>query len=874
MDYSNLPTRISPEEFESSIYREWEEKKYFHADENSQKPPYSIVIPPPNVTGSLHMGHALNNTLQDILIRYHKLIGFETMWIPGTDHAGIATQNVVEKMLHTEGLTRHDLGREKFIERVWKWKEESGGTIIRQLKRLGSACDWDRERFTMDEGLSRAVRIVFVTLYKEGLIYRSNYIVNWCPRCHTALSDLEVEHEEKEGAIYEIKYPIKGDDRYIVIGTTRPETMLGDTAIAVHPDDERYKDLVGKVAILPILNREIPIIADEYVSMDFGTGALKVTPAHDPNDFLLGKKHNLPEINIFDENGIINENGGKYNGLDRFEARKLIVEELKNLGLLENIHKHIHKVGGCYRCKTVVEPRISMQWFVKIKPLAEEAIKAVENGSIKIFPQNWEKTYYEWMYNIRDWCISRQIWWGHRIPVWYCNECGHLTVEIEDPDSCEKCGSKNIIQDNDVLDTWFSSALWPFSTMGWPEKNKTIEKFYPTSCLVTGFDILFFWVARMIMMGQKFMKKEPFKHVYIHALVRDQYGQKMSKSKGNVIDPLVIIDKYGADSFRFTLASLAAQGRDIKLSEDRIEGYRNFVNKIWNASRFILMNLGEYKPKDPVLERLNKEDKWILSMLKDTADDVAKAIESYNFNEAALKIYHFFWLNFCDWYIEFIKIRIFKNENKDEALDTAVYVLKKSLIILHPFMPFVTEYIYKLIGEKESIMLENYPKGLPDYEADRRDVERIIDFISLVRTIRGEYNISPAVKIKVFYKTDDKEVLQLISGNLNLISTIAKTDSIEETKENIKNSAVNVSRDFTVYVPLEGLVDIEAEIKKLEKEKQSLEKDFNIYNGKLNNEGYLSKAREDIITKDREKLADIVARLEKVNESIKRFKGI
>ncbi|ADR19219.1 valine--tRNA ligase [Calditerrivibrio nitroreducens] len=874
MDYSSLPTRISPEEFESSIYREWEEKKYFHADENSQKPSYSIVIPPPNVTGSLHMGHALNNTLQDILIRYHKLIGFETMWIPGTDHAGIATQNVVEKMLHSEGLTRHDLGREKFIERVWKWKEESGGTIIRQLKRLGSACDWDRERFTMDEGLSRAVRIVFVTLYKEGLIYRSNYIVNWCPRCHTALSDLEVEHEEKEGAIYEIKYPIKGDDRYIVIGTTRPETMLGDTAIAVHPDDERYKDLVGKIAVLPILNREIPIIADEYVSMDFGTGALKVTPAHDPNDFLLGKKHNLPEINIFDENGIINENGGKYKGFDRFEARKLIVEELKNLGLLENIHKHIHKVGGCYRCKTVVEPRISMQWFVKIKPLAEEAIKAVENGSIKIFPQNWEKTYYEWMYNIRDWCISRQIWWGHRIPVWYCNECGHLTVDIEDPDSCEKCGSKNIIQDNDVLDTWFSSALWPFSTMGWPEKNKTIEKFYPTSCLVTGFDILFFWVARMIMMGQKFMKKEPFKHVYIHALVRDQYGQKMSKSKGNVIDPLVIIDKYGADSFRFTLASLAAQGRDIKLSEDRIEGYRNFVNKIWNASRFILMNLGGYKPKDPVLEKLNKEDKWILSMLKDTADDVAKAIESYNFNEAALKIYHFFWLNFCDWYIEFIKIRIFKNENKDEALDTAVYVLKKSLIILHPFMPFVTEYIYKLIGEKESIMLENYPKGLPDYEADRRDVERIIDFISLVRTIRGEYNISPAVKIKVFYKTDDKEVMKLISDNLNLISTLAKTESIEETKENIKNSAVNVSRDFTVYVPLEGLVDIEAEIKKLEKEKQSLEKDFNIYNGKLNNEGYLSKAREDVIAKDREKLADIVARLEKVNESIKRFKGI
>lgn len=874
MDYSNLPTRISPEEFESKIYKEWEEKKYFHADENSSKPPYSIVIPPPNVTGSLHMGHALNNTLQDILIRYHKLNGYETMWIPGTDHAGIATQNVVEKMLHQEGLSRHDLGREKFIERVWKWKEESGGTIIKQLKRLGSACDWDRERFTMDEGLSRAVRIVFVTLYKEGLIYRSNYIVNWCPRCHTALSDLEVEHEEKEGAIYEIKYPIKGTDKFIVIGTTRPETMLGDTAVAVHPDDERYKDLIGKTAILPILNREIPIIADEYVSIDFGTGALKVTPAHDPNDFLLGKKHNLEEINIFDENGIINENGGKYKGKDRFEARKLIVEELSNLGLLENIHKHIHKVGGCYRCKTVVEPRISMQWFVKIKPLAEEAIKAVESGNIKIFPQNWEKTYYEWMYNIRDWCISRQIWWGHRIPVWYCQDCGHLTVEIDDPDCCEKCRSKNIIQDSDVLDTWFSSALWPFSTMGWPEKNKTIEKFYPTSCLVTGFDILFFWVARMIMMGQKFMNKEPFKHVYIHALVRDQYGQKMSKSKGNVIDPLVVIDKYGADSFRFTLASLAAQGRDIKLSEDRIEGYRNFVNKIWNASRFILMNLGEYKPKDPDTSKLNKEDKWILSMLKETAEFVAKAIETYNFNEAALKIYHFFWLNFCDWYIEFIKMRIFKNENKESALDTAVFVLKKSLIILHPFMPFVTEYIYKLIGEKDSIMLENYPKDLKEFDSEKKDVETIIEFISLVRTIRGEYNISPALKLKVMYKTDSSDVSKLIKGNEILISNLAKTESIEETKVDLKNAAVNVSKDFTVFVPLEGLVDIEAEIKKLEKERQILEKDFNIYNGKLNNEGYLSKAKEEVIAKDREKLADIVARLEKVNESIKRFKGL
>ncbi|MEF3255514.1 MAG: valine--tRNA ligase, partial [Deferribacterales bacterium] len=651
----------------------------------------------------------------------------------------------------------------------------------------------------------------------------------------------------------------------------RPETMLGDTAIAVHPDDDRYKNLIGKTAILPILNREIPIIADEYVSIDFGTGALKVTPAHDPNDFLLGKKHNLPEINIFDENGIINENGGKYCGKDRFEARKLIVEELESLNLLNAIHKHVHKVGGCYRCKTVVEPRISMQWFVKIKPLAEEAIKAVERGDIKIFPTTWEKTYYEWMYNIRDWCISRQIWWGHRIPVWYCKDCGHKTVEIEDPTCCEKCNSKNIEQDNDVLDTWFSSALWPFSTMGWPEKNKTIEKFYPTSCLVTGFDILFFWVARMIMMGLKFMGKEPFKHVYIHALVRDQYGQKMSKSKGNVIDPLVIIDKYGADPFRFTLASLAAQGRDIKLSEDRIEGYRNFLNKIWNASRFIFMNLGDYKPKSPDLSKLNIEDKWIISKISKTAKEVAKAIETYNFNEAALEIYHFFWLTFCDWYIEFIKQRIFKNENKEAALDTAIYVLEKSLIILHPFMPFVTEYIYKMLDKKESIMLETYPNDIPIFEDEENEVETIIEFISLVRTIRGEYNISPAAKLKVFVKASDINKYNLIKEKETLISTLAKTDSIELTKVDIKNSAVNVSSSFTIYLPLEGIIDIAAEIKRLQKEKAALEKDYNIYNGKLNNDGYLKKAPADVIEKDKEKLIEIVSKLEKVNETLKRF---
>lgn len=871
MTFTELPTRISPENYEPAIYNEWEKKKLFHADEHSTKPPYSIVIPPPNVTGSLHMGHALNNTLQDILIRYHRLKGFETLWLPGTDHAGIATQNVVEKMLLQEGVTRHDLGREKFIEKVWEWRKQSGGTIIKQLKRLGASCDWDRERFTMDEGLSRAVRLVFVTLYKEGLIYRANYIVNWCPRCHTALSDLEVEHEEKEGALYEIKYPVKGINEYIIISTTRPETMLGDTAIAVHPEDERYRHLVGKTAMLPVLNRELPIIADEYVSMDFGTGALKVTPAHDPNDFLLGKKHNLAEINIFDENGIINENGGKFSGIDRFEARKLIVEELEKIGLLNAVHKHIHKVGGCYRCKTTVEPRISTQWFVKIKPLADEAIKAVQDGRIRILPQAWEKTYFEWMYNIRDWCISRQIWWGHRIPVWYCQDCGHLNVSETDPDSCESCGSRNLEQDNDVLDTWFSSALWPFSTMGWPEKNKTLEKFYPTSCLVTGFDILFFWVARMIMCGLKFMGKEPFKDVYIHALVRDQYGQKMSKSKGNVIDPLVIIDRYGADPFRFTLASLAAQGRDIKLSEDRIEGNRNFLNKIWNASRFILMNTQDYTPNKPVADKLNIEDKWIITRLEKTSKNVAKAIETYNFNEAASELYQFFWLTFCDWYIEFIKQRIVNNDNRQSALDTACYVLEKSLIMLHPFMPFITEYIYKMLGKKDSIMLEDYPVDIPTFDKEEEDVETIIEFISLVRTLRGEYNISPALKLNVFVKYEDQSKYDLIKDKEGIISLLAKTASILSTREDMKNSAVNVSRHFTVFLPLEGIVDIKAEVKRLEKEKQALEKDFSIYNGKLGNEGYLKKASPEIIEKDRLKLEEIVAKLTKVNETLKRF---
>ena len=874
MSNREIPTRINIREYEQEIYNSWLEKRYFCANENSDKPPYSIVIPPPNVTGSLHMGHALNNTLQDILARFHRLKNFEVLWLPGTDHAGIATQNVVEKMLAKEGITRYQLGREEFIKRVWQWKEESGGQIINQLKRLGASCDWERERFTLDEGLSKAVRKVFVDLYKEGLIYRSNYIVNWCPRCHTALSDLEVEHEEKESFLYYILYPVKGVDEKICIATTRPETMLGDTAIAVHPEDERYKELIGKTAILPILNREIPIIADKYVEKEFGTGALKVTPAHDPNDFELGIKYKLDQINILTDSGEINENGGKYSGLDRFAARERIVEELKELGLFLKKEPLIHNVGSCYRCKTVIEPKISMQWFVKVKPLADEAINVVREKNIKIFPEVWEKTYFEWMNNIKDWCISRQIWWGHRIPAWYCNECEHITVSYNDPDECEKCCSKSLTQETDVLDTWFSSALWPFSTMGWPEKTKTLEKFYPTSCLVTGFDILFFWVARMIMMGVKFMKKEPFKHVYIHALVRDQYGQKMSKSKGNVIDPLVIIDEYGADAFRFTLAAFAAQGRDIKLSEDRIEGYYTFVNKIWNASRFILINLEKKEYGDVQGYKLEDEDKWILHNLKQTAADVEKYIKSYDFNEAAGSIYHFFWNKFCDWYIEFIKDRIFGDNNKEAAIATAKFVLEKSLIILHPFMPFITEYIYKFIGKKESIVVEDYPEIKQSYEKEYENIENVIELISNIRNIRGEYNVAPSKSVEVFLNVSGEDVKRIFSESENLIKRIAKVSKIDFIENELEDAAVNITRDYKVFVPLGGLIDAEAEIKRLKKEEKNLEKDYKILSGKLNNENYLKKAPLDVIEKDKHKFEEIVIKLEEVKKSIKRLKKL
>ncbi len=875
MHQNDLPTRITPSEYEKKIYNEWEAKGIFHADENSPKPPYSIVIPPPNVTGSLHMGHALNNTLQDILIRFYKLNGYETLWMPGTDHAGIATQNVVEKQLAEKNISRHEIGREKFIEKVWQWKEESGGQIINQLKRLGASCDWERERFTMDEGLSLAVRKVFVTLYKEGLIYRSNYIINWCPRCHTALSDLEVEHEEKEGTLYYINYDVKETGEKLLIATTRPETMLGDSGVAVNPDDKRYNHLIGKTAILPIVGRELPIVADEYVDMEFGTGALKITPAHDPNDFDIGRKHGLKEINMMDDSGYVNENGGKFQGMERFEARKAIVSELEKENRLVKKEKHIHSIGHCYRCKTVVEPRISMQWFVKVKPLAEKAIEVVKNNEVNIIPENWKKTYFEWMYNIKDWCISRQIWWGHRIPAFYCDKCGHINVAMEDPSQCEKCSSTELSQETDVLDTWFSSALWPFSTMGWPKRTKTLEKFYPTSCLVTGFDILFFWVARMIMMGTKFMNDVPFREVYIHALVRDEEGQKMSKSKGNVIDPLTVIDEYGADAFRFTLAALAAQGRDIKLSKERVEGYRNFVNKIWNASRFILMNMpSNYNIGEPDFSKLETEDKWIYHQLKITADAVSTHIKSYDFNEAAGEIYKFFWHTFCDWYIELIKDRIFDENKKESALKAAFFVLKNSLIILHPFMPFVTEYIHKMTDSDSNLLNMTFPYLDFSFDNENSEIETVIAIISSIRNIRGEYNIPPKSMVKAYIKTDDKKIINAVKNNEKNIKKLSRLEKLEFTDKEIEKSATNISAGFVIYVPIEGIVDINEEIARLEKERKSALKDYELYGKKLKNENYLQKAPKEIIEKDKQKFEKSKEILEKIDITIDRLKAI
>ncbi len=886
MDEGMLPKAYDPAGIEKRWYSFWEKEKLFHADEIKTGKEYSIVIPPPNVTGSLHMGHALNNTLQDILIRYYRMNGYNTLWMPGTDHAGIATQNVVEKQLAEEGLKREDLGREKFVERIWSWKEHSGGVIINQLKRLGCSCDWDRERFTMDPGLSRAVREVFVQLYEDGLIYRGDYIVNWCPRCHTALSDLEVEHEEAAGNLWYIRYPVEDSDEALIVATTRPETMLGDTAVAVNPDDKRYSHLVGKFAILPLVGRKLKIIADPVVAMDFGTGALKVTPSHDLTDFELSLRHGLERVTIMDYYGFINENGLHFKGMDRYQCRDAIVEELKEKGYLVKIEPYPLGLGRCYRCKEVVEPLISKQWFVKVGPLAEAALKAVINGNTRIVPDHWTKTYCEWMNNIRDWCISRQIWWGHRIPAWTCESCGEMIVARGDPSQCPSCNGSKLTQETDVLDTWFSSALWPFSTMGWPDKTTLSETFYPTSCLVTGFDILFFWVARMMMMGLRFMNDVPFREVYIHALVRDEQGKKMSKSLGNVIDPLVVMENFGTDAFRFTLAALAAQGRDIRLSESRIEGYRNFMNKIWNAARFALpylQTLGEGDIAEPLQPEALSE-RWILSRLNRVILEVREAIETYRFNDAAQALYHFTWHEFCDWYIEQAKIPL-AGETSAEARSAAPvlrHLLDSIMRLLHPFIPFITEEIAsKVPASGRTVMRGPFPaydQSRIDPEAEQ-DMELLMGVITSVRNIRAEMNVAPSKRLAVTVFPSSSKESDLLEGNRTMICSLARISTMDMADAGTKqepplNCATAVVGDMRIFVPLEGIVDPDAEIERLEKELAKVQKEFEAVQRKLGNENFLAKANPEAVRKQKDRQAELSAKLSGLGDGLSKMRAL
>ena len=880
-----LAKAYEPKVVEERWYHEWENAECFHAQVPSDKESFSIVIPPPNITGVLHMGHALNNTLQDILCRWKRMSGCNVLWMPGTDHAGIATQNVVERQLAAEGTSRHEIGREAFIERVWKWKAESGGQIIGQLKRLGASCDWQRERFTMDEGLSTAVREVFVRLYEEGLIYRDNRLINWCPRCHTALSDIEVEHEEQKGSLWYIRYPVVDSDLSLVVATTRPETMLGDTAVAVNPADERYRHLIGGDVTLPLVNRRIPIVGDEYVDMEFGTGVVKITPAHDFNDFEVGKRHNLDRINVFDESGIINAAGHQYEGLDRFAARKRIVAELEEQGFLEKIADHALSVGGCYRCKTVVEPYMSLQWYVQVAPLAEKALAAVRTGTTRIVPTQWENTYYEWMENIRDWCISRQIWWGHRIPAWYCDHCKEITVTKIDPSCCSHCGSDEIRQETDVLDTWFSSALWPFSTMGWPERTEELAAFYPTSCLVTGFDILFFWVARMMMMGIHFMGEVPFRDVYIHALVRDAQGQKMSKSRGNVIDPLVIIDQYGADAFRFTLAAFAAQGRDVKLAEERIAGYRNFANKIWNASRFAFMNLEGFDPDTVDVKELelSNADRWILCRLNDAAREVDDALSGYRFNEAASTLYRFTWSEFCDWYIELIKDDLYKGDaaRKTTARYVLWTVLENLLRLLHPFMPFITEEIWQSLPGKRpvaSIMHAAYPCPVPEwqYTDGALEMELVMEVIRGIRNIRGEVEVPPSREIAAILDCGSDESLHVLKRNEGYVMSLARLSDLAmgRSPERPEDAAVQVAGDVQIIIPLKGLVNVEEEEKRLLKELGKVEKDIDFLGKKLENQDFIGRAPANVVAKEREKLEEFTNKKHVLLENLEKIRRL
>ena len=885
MSSNLLEKAYTPHEVEKRWYQYWEEHDLFAADEKSAQKSYSIVIPPPNVTGVLHMGHALNNTLQDILCRYRRLRGDNVLWMPGTDHAGIATQNVVEKKLAAEKTDRHQLGREKFIAAVWEWRKKYGGEIINQLKRLGASCDWDRERFTMDEGLSLAVRKVFVDLYEQDLIYRGNYIINWCHRCHTALADLEVEHEERDGHLYHIRYPFAAGNGAIVVATTRPETMLGDTAVAVHPDDDRYLNLQSESVILPLMEREIPLIKDSYVDKSFGTGGLKITPAHDPNDFEIAMRHDLPAIKVIGDDGKMTAEAGKFEGLDRFDAREAVIDALKEQKLLENIEPYKHSVGHCYRCQTMVEPNLSRQWFVKAKPLARKAIDAVKTGKTRIIPDTWAKTYYDWMENIRDWCISRQIWWGHQIPAWTCADCNEIVVAMEAPQSCPQCSSSKLIQETDVLDTWFSSALWPFSTMGWPDQTALLKTFYPTSVLVTAFDILFFWVARMMMMGIYFMKDVPFDDVYVHALVRDEHGKKMSKSTGNVIDPLTVIEQYGTDAFRFTLAAFAAQGRDVKMSEKRIEGYRHFVNKLWNAARFALMHID--RPHEKINSgALSLPDRWILSRLNGVTKTVSEAIDSYRFNEAASAVYNFVWHEFCDWYLEAIKPALYEKEGPEKRATTLGVlwrVMHDTLILLHPFMPFITEEIWHhLPGTQDSIMKAVFPSDQKDRDAigaDQKaeaDMNLLIELISAIRNIRGEMNISPSKALAAVVQTQDAKVNALVEQQQELIINLARLTDLEvnQKAKKPKSSATAVIGNATIFVPLEGIIDFNLEAQRLDKEINKLAKELATVTKKLENENFLNKAPQDVVEQVKTKHEHLQEKQQKLEAHLNRIKDL
>jgi len=876
-----LEKTYNPKAIEGKLYEKWCKKKYFHPEADRSKKPFTIVMPPPNITGKLHMGHALDNTLQDILIRYKRMQGYNALWIPGTDHAAISTEVKVTSQLKEEGIDKKELGREKFLERTWEWKEEYGGAITEQLKKLGTSCDWDRERFTMDEGCSKAVEEVFLKLYKDGYIYKGSRIINWCPVCKTSISDAEVEHEEQAGHFWHIKYPIIGTARFLEIATTRPETMLGDTAVAVHPEDERYTDIIGKKALLPLVNREIPIVADSYVDKEFGTGAVKITPAHDPNDFEVGKRHDLEEINVMNDDATINEKGGKYAGMSRYDARKAIVRDLQEEGCLVKIEDHSHNVGTHDRCNTTVEPLIKQQWFVKMEDLAKPAINALKTGELKFVPERFDKIYLHWLENIRDWCISRQIWWGHRIPAYYCDKCGEMIVSRSQPERCPKCRDTHFSQDEDTLDTWFSSALWPFSTLGWPEKTEDLDYFYPTDVLVTGYDIIFFWVIRMVFSGYAHTGKSPFHTVFIHGLVRDSQGRKMSKSLGNGIDPLEIIDQYGADALRLTLVTGNAPGNDMRFYHERVEASRNFANKVWNASRFIMMNMVGKEITEPAAGSLMPSDQWILSLVNKLSRDVTENMDKFELGIAVQKVHDFIWDEFCDWYIEMAKYRIYQDEadSAGSTLWILKTVLSQALKMLHPFMPFVSEEIYNaLIPQDESLMTAAWPKYREDwnYPAAEEVVDHLKEAVRGIRNVRAEMNVAPSRKTKVYIVSDEEALLNGFATFSKAMIFIAGASEliIQSDKAGIADDAVSiVIPDAIVYLPLEDLIDFEQEQERLTKEETRLKKELARVKGMLSNEKFLSKAPEAKINEEKEKLATYTQMMEQVKERLEGIKN-